>query len=251
MAITFPPIMHPCYMGVDFPSREELLAHQVARDETDIEAIGAKVAASLGVDELHYNDIDGLAEAIGLPKDSLCFACINGDYSKLGSAKPRTRDKGLTDPLPTAAVVASADHRKEGDLQHRHPRLREGEQHARDHPTPSRAGAIKGAKVSVVISDKRDARALGHRTRSTGSRRSGLDPAAAATRTGYDERLARHRSRSRRVTPERGLVLLAGFMRLLSPAFVDAFRGRMMNVHPSLLPSFPGLRAQEQASSTG
>jgi amidophosphoribosyltransferase len=83
MAITFPPIMHPCYMGVDFPREEELLAHRVARDETDVEKIGAKVAASLGIAELHYMDIDGLAEAIGLPKDSLCVACITGDYSKL------------------------------------------------------------------------------------------------------------------------------------------------------------------------
>jgi len=87
MAITFPPIMHPCHMGVDFPSREELLAYRVAKGETDIEKIGAKVAASLGIAELHYNDIDGLAEAIGLPKNSLCFACINGDYSKLTTAK--------------------------------------------------------------------------------------------------------------------------------------------------------------------
>ena len=94
MAITFPPIMHPCYMGVDFPSREELLAYRVARDETDVEAIGAKVARSLGVEELHYNDIDGLAEAIGLPKESLCFACINGDYSKLGLVKPKKEMKG-------------------------------------------------------------------------------------------------------------------------------------------------------------
>lgn len=87
MAITFPPIMHPCHMGVDFPSREELLAHRVARDETDIDAIGRKVAQSLGVDEVRYNDIDGLAAAIGIPKDSLCFACINGDYSKLTLAE--------------------------------------------------------------------------------------------------------------------------------------------------------------------
>ena len=87
MAITFPPIMHPCFMGVDFPSREELLAYRVARDETDVDAIGSKVAKSLNLDELHYNDIDGLAEAIGLPKESLCFACINGDYSKLGADK--------------------------------------------------------------------------------------------------------------------------------------------------------------------
>jgi amidophosphoribosyltransferase len=89
MAITFPPIMHPCYMGVDFPSREELLAYRVAGGETDINVIGEKVAKSIGVDELHYNDIDGLAEAIGLPKNSLCFACINGDYSKLGVMKPK------------------------------------------------------------------------------------------------------------------------------------------------------------------
>jgi amidophosphoribosyltransferase len=84
MAVTFPPIMYPCYMGVDFPSREELLAHEVAAGETDIEKIGAKVGASIGVDEFYYNDTDGLAQAIGLPKESLCFACINGDYSKLG-----------------------------------------------------------------------------------------------------------------------------------------------------------------------
>jgi amidophosphoribosyltransferase len=78
---------------VDFPSRDELLAYRVARDETDVEKIGAKVAASLGVEELHYNDIQGLAEAIGLPKESLCFACINGDYSKLGPVKPKKEMK--------------------------------------------------------------------------------------------------------------------------------------------------------------
>jgi amidophosphoribosyltransferase len=93
MAVTFPPIMHPCYMGVDFPSREELIAHRVAKDDEDIASVGAKVAASLGIAELEYNDIDGLAEAIGLPKDSLCFACINGDYSKLGVTPPRNSAK--------------------------------------------------------------------------------------------------------------------------------------------------------------
>ena len=86
MVVTFPPISHPCYMGVDFPSRGELLAFQVAPGETDIEKVGSKVASRIGVDEFRYNDIDGLAEAIGLPKRSLCFSCINGDYSKLGIA---------------------------------------------------------------------------------------------------------------------------------------------------------------------
>jgi len=97
MAVTFPPIMYPCYMGVDFPSRDELLAYQVAAGESDIGKIAAKVGASIGVDEFYYNDIDGLAEAIGLPKDSLCFACINGDYSKLGVSpdyKTRKEMKG-------------------------------------------------------------------------------------------------------------------------------------------------------------
>src|SRR3984893_6629778 len=47
MAITFPPIMHPCYMGVDFPSREELLAYRGAKGETNVDAIGRKSAAAL------------------------------------------------------------------------------------------------------------------------------------------------------------------------------------------------------------
>lgn len=84
MVVTFPPIAHPCYMGVDFPSRDELLAHQVANGDSSIAAVGKKVGKAIGVDEFHYNDIDGLSEAIGLPKSSMCFACINGDYSKLG-----------------------------------------------------------------------------------------------------------------------------------------------------------------------
>src|ERR1700740_3079528 len=47
------------------------------------------------------------------------------------------------------------------------------------------------------------------------------------------------------------LICLAGYMRLLSPCFIEAFRGRILNIHPSLLPSFPGLDAQQQALEHG
>jgi phosphoribosylglycinamide formyltransferase-1 len=48
-----------------------------------------------------------------------------------------------------------------------------------------------------------------------------------------------------------GIVCLAGYMRFLTPAFIDAYRGRILNVHPSLLPAFPGLDAQRQALEHG
>ena len=92
MAVTFPAIRHPCFMGIDFPSKEELLAHRVAESEDDA-GTAKNVAKAIGVSEFYYNDIDGLAAAIGLPKDSLCFACVNGDYSKLGIAPPQSSEE--------------------------------------------------------------------------------------------------------------------------------------------------------------
>ncbi len=93
MAVTFPPIRHPCFMGIDFPSKEELIAHRVAKDEEDSKNAASKVAKAVGVDEFHYNDIEGLSEGIGLPADSLCTACVTGDYSKLGITPPLLSDE--------------------------------------------------------------------------------------------------------------------------------------------------------------
>src|SRR5207245_3971836 len=53
------------------------------------------------------------------------------------------------------------------------------------------------------------------------------------------------------VTPKNGLVCLAGFMRILSPEFIRYFKGRIMNIHPAILPSFPGLHSQRQAVEYG
>jgi phosphoribosylglycinamide formyltransferase-1 len=110
-------------------------------------------------------------------------------------------------------------------------------------------GQIRGAKVAVVVSDKREAKAL-KTAMAHGIDAVWLDPEEAASRFDYDRRLLDILG-EKGVTPKGGLLLLAGFMRLLSPELVDAFRGRIMNIHPALLPSFPGLRAQQQAIDHG
>lgn len=111
------------------------------------------------------------------------------------------------------------------------------------------SGRIRGAEAAVVISDRRDARALRLAERH-GVPSLWVDPKGAAGRREYDERLAAALADAG-VEPGKGLVLLAGFMRLLSPWFVDKYKGRLMNIHPSLLPSFPGLDAQRQALDHG
>ena len=104
----------------------------------------------------------------------------------------------------------------------------------------SDAGALD-ARVSVVVSDRWDAFAL-RRIEGTGIPSVVIERGACPTGEAFDNAIAG-------VLEERGveLVVLAGFMRVLGPGFVRRFQGRAINVHPSLLPSFPGLRAQRQA----
>lgn len=66
----------------------------------------------------------------------------------------------------------------------------------------------------------------------------------------YDEQIAKCLE-ERGVTEDDGLVLLAGYMRIISPEFITRFKGRIMNIHPSLLPAFPGLEPQKQALEYG
>ena len=73
-----------------------------------------------------------------------------------------------------------------------------------------------------------------------------LDHRSFANRETFDAALA---ERIDGLQPD--LVLLAGFMRILSPTFVERFAGRLLNIHPSLLPAFPGVRTHEQALTIG
>ena len=101
------------------------------------------------------------------------------------------------------------------------------------------------AEIAVVIADKRDAYAL-ERARAKGI------PAVAVVYRDYAERADFERAmldelQAHGVT----LVILAGFMRILSPVFVHAYTGRILNIHPALLPSFPGAHAHRDALAYG
>ena len=101
------------------------------------------------------------------------------------------------------------------------------------------------ARVAVVISDREQAPALG-RARAAGVEARWLNPKDFGDREAYDGALVRELE-ARGV----GLVCQAGWMRILSPVYIRAFRGRAINIHPSLLPAFPGLHAQRQALEHG
>ncbi|MCL4848204.1 MAG: phosphoribosylglycinamide formyltransferase [Acidobacteria bacterium] len=101
------------------------------------------------------------------------------------------------------------------------------------------------ADVAVVVSNRAAAEGLG-RAAAAGVETLVLDHRASASRSDYDRVLV-EALRERNVD----LVCLAGFMRLLGPEFVDAFPNAVLNVHPSLLPAFPGLDAQRQALEHG
>jgi phosphoribosylglycinamide formyltransferase-1 len=107
-----------------------------------------------------------------------------------------------------------------------------------------RVGTIADAEIVVVLSDKSNAGGL-----------------LAADERGLKTRICERKGRGREEHEREiiailkefrvDLVCLAGYMRLLSPCFIEAFRNRILNIHPSLLPAFPGLDAQRQALEHG
>ena len=71
LRISSPPIVSPCYYGIDMAARGELLAHDRSLDE---------IRQALGADSLAYLSLDGLQESTGLPADHFCRACLTGEY---------------------------------------------------------------------------------------------------------------------------------------------------------------------------
>jgi len=105
-------------------------------------------------------------------------------------------------------------------------------------------GRLK-AVLAVVISNKAEAQAL-ERARRHGAPAVFLDPKTTPGREAYDAVILEHLRKH-----DVGLVALAGYMKIVTRVLIDAYVNRIMNIHPSLLPSFPGLKAQQQALDRG
>ena len=105
-------------------------------------------------------------------------------------------------------------------------------------------------KPTVVISNKdtakglKIAKKLGVQTEIVESK------GFRGSRTEYDQKIINILSKYD-ITPKNSLICLAGFMRILSPKFIKEFKNRILNIHPSILPEFPGLNAQKQAIEAG
>src|SRR5271170_5444108 len=106
------------------------------------------------------------------------------------------------------------------------------------------AGRIPDAEIAIALSNQENAAGV-ERARARGIEARAI-PSKGLEREAYDKQIVA-------ALQEKGveLVCLAGYMRLLSPYFVRAFPNRILNIHPSLLPAFPGLEAQRQALEHG
>lgn len=106
------------------------------------------------------------------------------------------------------------------------------------------AGRI-GARVAAVLSNRPDAGGLAL-AKQAGVPTGVVDHKSFASREEFDAALAAEIDRH-----QPALVALAGFMRVLTPAFVQRYEGRLVNIHPSLLPAFPGLHTHQRAIDSG
>ena len=114
--------------------------------------------------------------------------------------------------------------------------------------------SIKTKKIpinpAVVISNKSDAKGLSIAKKMGISVEVIESKNFKGSRAAYDEKIMKMLA-DYGVTPRNGLVCLAGFMRIISPEFVKKYKNKIINIHPALLPSFPGLNAQKQGLDYG
>lgn len=114
--------------------------------------------------------------------------------------------------------------------------------------------AIKKKKIpinpAIVISNKADAKGLEIAQRLGIKTQVIKSKGFKGSRKQYDEKIIQALTENK-VTPKNGLVCLAGFMRIISPEFVKKYKNKIINIHPALLPAFPGLDAQKQALDYG
>ena len=101
------------------------------------------------------------------------------------------------------------------------------------------------AQISVVISNNPDAAGL-QRAAEAGIATCAIDHRSYPSREAFDQALVEQLNRS-----QVDLVILAGFMRILTPVFIAPFAGRLLNIHPSLLPKYPGLHTHQRALDAG
>lgn len=114
--------------------------------------------------------------------------------------------------------------------------------------------SIKKKKIpatpAIVISNKPDAKGL-KVAQKLGVKTAVVDSTGLKGGSWeYDQKLASV-LKENNVTPKNGLVCLAGFMRIMSPEFIKLYNGRILNIHPAILPAFPGLHSQRQAVEYG
>lgn len=114
--------------------------------------------------------------------------------------------------------------------------------------------AIKKKKIpinpAIVISNRVDAKGLEIAQRLGIKTQVIKSKGFKGSRKQYDEKIIQVLTENK-VTPKNGLVCLAGFMRIISPEFVKKYKNKIINIHPALLPAFPGLDAQKQALDYG
>ena len=213
-----------------------MIRHHAVRDETDIKAIAGflqnlhKGPIVAGVEEQScaaagaiYHMEDELARA-----DSATTGHTRRYSSRQSNDGARMEGKKAPDPfLRKIGVLISG---RGSNLQAIIDAIAEGRLRAR---------------IAVVISNRAEAAGLA-RARAAGIETLVISHRDFKTREEYDARLARE-LKARGVE----LVCLAGFMRLIGPALLDDFPGAVLNIHPSLLPAFPGLDAQRQALDHG